>query len=248
VDLAAPGAGIYSTLRGEGTQANYGYVSGTSMAAAQVSGAAALILSAAPWLTAEQLKADILGHVDQLSSLQGKVMSGGRLDVCRAMPGCVDLVPGLTQPPPARTASPPPPPPQAVIGSLKVSPSSFKAAKSGPVIFPKLLHAGATVSYIDSQAAVTEFSVLSPHWGVVSAAKTCVAPPRHPHGKPAKRCTRWLSAGRFSRADQAGKNSFRFSAHVGRSALATGHYRLLAVPTFDGRVGLEALVGFRIVH
>ena len=42
--------------------------------------------------------------------------------------------------------------------------------------------------------------------------------------------------------------SFRFSAHVGRSALGTGHYRLLAVPTFAGRAGMEALVGFRIVR
>ena len=41
VDLAAPGVSIYSTLR----EGKYGYLSGGSMAAAQVSGAAALILS-----------------------------------------------------------------------------------------------------------------------------------------------------------------------------------------------------------
>ena len=104
------------------------------------------------------------------------------------------------------------------------------------------------MSYTDSQAAMTEFTVLAPRAAVVSRVKGCVAPPRHPHGKPHKRCVRWLSAGRFSRADTAGKNSFRFSAHVGRSALAAGHYRLLAVPTFAGRAGMEALVGFRIVR
>jgi subtilisin family serine protease len=84
VDLAAPGVSIYSTLRG-GT---YGYLSGSSMAAPQVSGAAALILSVAPTLSAAALKADILENVDRLPSLTGKVITGGRLNVCKALPGC----------------------------------------------------------------------------------------------------------------------------------------------------------------
>jgi subtilisin family serine protease len=98
VDLAAPGVSIYSTLRG-GT---YGYLSGSSMAAPQVAGAAALILSAAPSLSTEALKADILGHVDHLPALAGRVITGGRLDVCKALPGCGSLA---TQPP-ANTAAP----------------------------------------------------------------------------------------------------------------------------------------------
>ena len=83
VDLAAPGASVYSTLRG----AKYGYVSGSSMAAAEVSGAAALILSQASLSTAD-LRADILTTVVPLPSLTGKIRTGGRLDVCRALPGC----------------------------------------------------------------------------------------------------------------------------------------------------------------
>lgn len=84
VDLAAPGVSTYSTLR----EKKYGYLSGGSMAAAQVSGAAALILSVDPSLSPAALKADILGSVDRLPSLSEKVITGGRLDVCRAMPGC----------------------------------------------------------------------------------------------------------------------------------------------------------------
>ncbi|HEV2981181.1 MAG TPA: S8 family peptidase [Solirubrobacteraceae bacterium] len=88
VQLAAPGEAIYSTLR----EGKYGYLSGGSMAAAQVSGAAALILSTQPALSATQLRADILESVDKLSSLEGEVITGGRLDVCKAIPGCLPPV------------------------------------------------------------------------------------------------------------------------------------------------------------
>jgi thermitase len=90
VDLAAPGVSIYSTLRNGG----YGYLSGGSMASPQVAGAAALILSVKPSLSATELKADILANVQPVTSLSGKVIAGGVLDICRALPGCV------AQPPP----------------------------------------------------------------------------------------------------------------------------------------------------
>ncbi len=83
VDLAAPGDNIYSTLRGGG----YGYLSGGSMAAPQVSGAAALILSRQDF-TVTALKADLLEHVDQLPTWAGVVRTGGRLDVCASVAGC----------------------------------------------------------------------------------------------------------------------------------------------------------------
>lgn len=83
VDLAAPGANVYSTLR-EGT---YGYIKGTSMATAEVSGAAALILASTDLSTTE-LKAQILDNVKPLATLSGKIRTGGRLDICQAMPAC----------------------------------------------------------------------------------------------------------------------------------------------------------------
>jgi len=52
VQVDAPGVGVYSTISGNG----YAYYSGTSMAAPQVAGLAALALSANPNLTASQLR------------------------------------------------------------------------------------------------------------------------------------------------------------------------------------------------
>ena len=83
VKLAAPGVNIYSTLR----QSNYGYISGGSMAAPQVSGTAALILSEG-YMSVSALRSDILNSVDPIPALQGLVATGGRLNVCKAVPGC----------------------------------------------------------------------------------------------------------------------------------------------------------------
>jgi subtilisin family serine protease len=86
VDLAAPGDEIYSTLR-NGT---YGYISGGSMASPQVAGAAALILSAGDLSTAA-LKAQLLNNVDSVPALTGLVRTGGRLDICKAIPACAPV-------------------------------------------------------------------------------------------------------------------------------------------------------------
>jgi subtilisin family serine protease len=98
VDLAAPGDNIYSTLR----NGAYGIISGGSMAAPQVAGTAALILSTGSY-TATALKAQILNNVDPVPALQGLVRTGGRLDVCKAIPGCSS---GTPPPAPVNTALP----------------------------------------------------------------------------------------------------------------------------------------------
>jgi Subtilase family len=243
VDLAAPGARIYSTLSSGVDE----YRSGTSMAAAQVSGAAALILAAQPNLTATELKADIVSHVDKKPAFEGKVRYGGRLDVCSAMPGCTDLGPA-PPPPPPKPPPPPPPPPAPALSGLTIAPSAFKAAKSGAPISTARSRLGTTVSYTDSEAAVTEFTVLVPRPGVLSTAKKCVSPPRrhHTHGRP-KHCVRYSRMGSFKRTDGSGPNNFRFSGRVGKRKLAPGRYRLQAVPVFTGLTGSAAVANFRIL-
>ncbi|MDB6137162.1 MAG: hypothetical protein JWO94_234, partial [Verrucomicrobiaceae bacterium] len=81
VDLAAPGVGILSTVRRGG----YAYDSGTSMSCPLVAGACALLKASHPLLSMSELKAAILNGVDPLPALAGKVKTGGRLNVARAL-------------------------------------------------------------------------------------------------------------------------------------------------------------------
>jgi subtilisin family serine protease len=82
----AEGARVEKVLvRCDDPAASYGYESGTSLAAPQVSGAAALVKSAMPGLSVAGLRERILGAVDPLVSLAGKTVTGGRLNVARAL-------------------------------------------------------------------------------------------------------------------------------------------------------------------
>ncbi len=80
VDLGAPGVAIYSTM----PFGTYGYLSGTSMSVPFVAGAAALVLSRSN-LTTQQLKQQLVSTVDQVPDLQGKTVSGGRLNIYKAL-------------------------------------------------------------------------------------------------------------------------------------------------------------------
>jgi subtilisin family serine protease len=77
VDLGAPGSGIYSTVPYNG----YASYSGTSMATPHVTGAAALYAASHPGATAAQIKAAILQSTVPTTSLAGKTVTGGRLNV-----------------------------------------------------------------------------------------------------------------------------------------------------------------------
>ncbi len=83
VDIAAPGTSILSTTPNN----SYNYYSGTSTAAAVVSGIAALVKSAMPEKSITGIKDQIINYVTPSSSLTNKVNSGGRVDAFGALSG-----------------------------------------------------------------------------------------------------------------------------------------------------------------
>ena len=82
VHLGAPGEWILSTIPNQNTA----YYSGTSMAAPFVAGAAALTLVASGGsMTTADVKNTLISTAEPLSSLNGKVASGGIVRVDRAV-------------------------------------------------------------------------------------------------------------------------------------------------------------------
>ena len=81
VQVAAPGVNILNTYYGGG----YAYLSGTSMATPHVTGLVALLKSYKPNLTLADIKNAILNSVDNLTTLQGFVATGGRINLYKAV-------------------------------------------------------------------------------------------------------------------------------------------------------------------
>ncbi len=82
VDLAAPGVNVLSTWPGE----QLAYLNGTSPATGYTAGAAALVLARKLSSSVASVKSRLINNVDAKPSLAGKTVSGGRLNVNKALP------------------------------------------------------------------------------------------------------------------------------------------------------------------
>ncbi len=130
------------------------------------------------------------------------------------------------------------------LAALTVSPPAFRAGSTGGSI-ARASRTGTTISYRDSQAATTGFTVLAGRRGARSGGGACVRPGTHAQGR---RCTRYVSIGSFTHGDVAGRNSFRFTGRLGGRKLRPAGYRLRALPSANGVRGRAATIPFRIVR
>lgn len=113
IDLGAPGVNIASTYPNSG----YASMSGTSMATPHVAGAAALVLAACASLNTAALRATLVGNVDPVGALAGKTVTGGRLNVYKAVNACAagSATPPTNTLPISRSFTLSAPPEQALI-------------------------------------------------------------------------------------------------------------------------------------
>jgi hypothetical protein len=135
--------------------------------------------------------------------------------------------------------------------ALAIGPSSFAPSSSSASIArhhkgkkgPK----GATVSYNDSEAATTTFTIVRLQHGyrvkgLCKAASKHGKKPRH-----GKACTKeTLVKGSFVHVDAAGHNHFEFTGHIDGRKLAKGSYVLIAQPKLGTLAGPKISVMFKI--
>ena len=127
VDIAAPGVSIYSTTPNN----TYSTYSGTSMATPHVSAVAALAWALDPNATVAEVRNAILQGVTKVSSLSGKVASGGVLNAFNTLKL---LEAGMADKP--------------VVGSVAASSSSVTAGAAVTLTAHGITDAGATVTSV----------------------------------------------------------------------------------------------------
>ncbi len=99
-DLTAPGVDIVAALHADGVigppvEPGYTMLTGTSMAAPHVAGAAALLAQQHPDWTGAQLKAALTGSAAPAADLGGYAQGAGRVDVARAITQTVMTEPAI---------------------------------------------------------------------------------------------------------------------------------------------------------
>lgn len=132
--------------------------------------------------------------------------------------------------------------PRVAVSGLKISPSSFRPARSGSSVRAGSSR-GATVSYRLNIAGVVRFSVERKTTGRRVGGR-CVATTSSNRGRAS--CVRYVRlSGSFSRTRKAGSDRFRFTGRLSGRALRASSYRLVASPRANGQRGVTKRAAFR---
>jgi subtilisin family serine protease len=228
----------------------FSFGTGTSFSAPAVAGAAAVLLGRNPDLTPAQLKSTLMSTVDPLPSLSGKVVSGGRVNLdraVRAVPAPAAVVttagPAPTQPqPPPIAAAPDRRAPE--VARATVRPATLRPLRSGAMV--SATRRGASLRFVVDEPSRVRVRVLQARPGR-RAGRRCVAPTRR--NLRARRCTRVVELGStLLRGTLSGSVRRRFSGRAGGRALRPGLYRLeVSATDAAGNRSRPRLAPFRIV-
>ncbi len=132
VDIAAPGTDIYSTI----PTSSYGTMSGTSMATPMVASAVAVMRAVNPNITSKEIKETLCSSSDKLSTLTGKVISGGRLNAYNAVKAIMPTAtPTLTPTPTATPTTVPTATPTATPTTVP-TPTATPSPTATPTVKP----------------------------------------------------------------------------------------------------------------
>jgi hypothetical protein len=132
-----------------------------------------------------------------------------------------------------------------VISALTISPSAFFAAPRGATVSSaaKKRKYGAKITYRDSQAGTTTFTVLRPSSGRRQGSSCRKPSKRNRHGR---RCTLLKKVASFTHVDRTGANSLHFSGRFKGRKLSSGAYTLQAVSHDAAGNGAAVRKSFRI--
>jgi len=101
VHLGAPGVEIYSTYNGSDT--DYQFLQGTSMASPHVAGVAALVASFLPGASYAEIRSRLLENVTRVPILADRTITGGRVNAFRALTKGVDGIIEFSITPPSNS-------------------------------------------------------------------------------------------------------------------------------------------------
>jgi uncharacterized delta-60 repeat protein len=134
-----------------------------------------------------------------------------------------------------------------VLAGLRITPSTFRAAASGPSALPAQRHGGALVSFTLDRAARVRVTIERAATGRRVGGR-CVKAARANRGKG--RCTRYVRlAGGFTRDGDAGANRFRFTGRLNARRLRFARYRaLLSAVDATGSRSNRAQASFTVLR
>jgi pimeloyl-ACP methyl ester carboxylesterase len=132
------------------------------------------------------------------------------------------------------------------IAGLRLLPSTFRAARSGPAVAAASVRTAARVSYTLNAPASVRLTVQRAARGRKAGGR-CL--PRAAGDRGGPDCTLFAAVrGSFTRVRPAGADRFTFTGRIAGRALAPGRYRLVATPSAGGRTGRPARARLRIVR